>query len=450
VNKKASENSPSDLVSEDLRCVWHPYTQMLTAPPPIPVERAEGVYLYKADGKRILDGISSWWVNIHGHNHPRLNKALAEQASKFSHVMFGGFTHRPAVQLAAELIDRSPSNLARVFFSDNGSTAIEIALKMSFHYWRNRGEPERDLFLALEHAYHGDTFGAMSVGGVKAFHSNYDRLLFEVRRAHTPYCFSCPVGQVRNRCRIECAQQLEQILEEEGTRLAAVILEPMVQGAGGMIVWPPEFLLRVREATRRHSIPLIADEIFTGFGRTGKMFACEHGPIEPDILCLSKALTGGYLPLAATITSDEIYRTFLSPQRDRTFFHGHSYTGNALACAVALESLALFDDENRLRRVGELECLFRERLQRLRGLPEVGDVRGIGALAVVELVPEKKAGYLDERGPRLAESFLARGLLLRPLGNVLYFLPPYVITDEQAHWAFDVIEEVIGGTGTES
>ena len=443
MNKDRSNNSTSELVGEDLRHVWHPYTQMLTAPPPIPVERAEGVYLYTADGSRIMDGISSWWVNIHGHNHPRLNRALEEQASRFSHVMFGGFTHRPAVQLAAELIARTPSNLTRVFYSDNGSTAIEIALKMCFHYWKNRGEVERNLFLALDHAYHGDTFGAMSVGGVEAFHSSYNPLLFEVRRTHSPYCFSCPVGQVRSRCSIECSQRLEEILETEGTRVAGVIIEPMVQGAGGMIVWPREFLLRVREATRHHNIPLIADEIFTGFGRTGRMFACEHGPIEPDILCLSKALTGGYLPLAATITSDEIYRTFLSPDRDRTFFHGHSYTGNALACAVASESLAVFDDEKRLDRVGELEVLFRERLTHIRGLPRVGEVRGLGGLAVVELVPEVKAGYLDKTGPRLAERFLAEGLLLRPLGNVLYFLPPYVITDEEVHWAFDLIERVI-------
>lgn len=412
--------------------IWHPYTQMKNAPPPLSVERAEGVYLHTSDGRKILDGISSWWVNIHGHNHPRLNQALREQADRFAQVIFAGFTHEPAILLANELVQRSPSNLTHVFFSDNGSTSVEVALKMAYQSWKNRGEADRNLFVAFDHAYHGDTFGAMAVGGVDVFHSAYSELFFEVRRAKSPSRLAGNPG----------AEDLEKILEEEGDKVAAVIMEPMVQAAGGMIIWPREFLCRVRELTAHHGIPLIADEVFTGFGRTGKMFACQHGPIEPDIMCLSKAITGGYLPLAATLASEEIYQAFLSDDRRKTLFHGHSFTGNALACAVALESLALLD-ETGLDRVQSLETLFRERLARLESLPVVDEIRVIGGLAVAELHPEKNTGYLDARGPRMAQTFLQRGILLRPLGNVLYFLPPYAITDEQAHRVFDEIEEVL-------
>ena len=418
--------------ARDGQSIWYPYTQMQSAPQPVPVERAEGVYLYTSDGQRILDAISSWWVNIHGHNHPRLNRALKDQADRFAQVIFAGFTHEPAVRLADQLVQRTPSNLTHVFFSDDGSTSVEVALKMAYQSWKNRGESGRDLFVAFEHAYHGDTFGAMAVGGVDVFHSAYSDLFFEVRRASSPSRQAANPG----------AEDLERILEKEGDRVAAVIMEPMVQAAGGMIIWPREFLCRVRELTAHYGIPLIADEVFTGFGRTGKMFACEHGPIEPDIMCLSKAITGGYLPLAATLTSEEIYQAFLSEDRAKTLFHGHSYTGNALACAVALESLALLD-ESGLDRVRSLEKLFRERLARLESLPVVDEVRGIGGLAVAELQAEQPTGYLDARGPRMAQAFLQRGVLLRPLGNVLYFLPPYVITDEEAHGVFDVIEEVL-------
>lgn len=421
---KKTDRPTVDWVKKDQAHVWHPYTQMLTAPPPIPIERAQGVYLHTANGQRILDGISSWWVNIHGHCHPRLNLALHRQVDKLAQVIFAGFTHEPAAKLAAELVRCTPASLTRVFFSDDGSTAVEVALKMAYQYWRHRGEPQRKLFIAFEDAYHGDTFGAMAVGNIEVFHSNFSDLIFQVRRART-------------------VDQAREILEKEGNHIVGVIIEPMVQGAGGMIIWPPESLSELRVATERHGVPLIADEVFTGFGRTGKMFACEHGPIQPDILCLSKALTGGYLPLAATLASETIYSAFLSEDRAETFFHGHSFTGNALSCAVALESLAVFEEEKRLERVLQLEDLFRERLENLEGRPLVKTVRGIGALAVIELEPHRKAGYLDERMPDLTKTFLDRDILLRPLGNTLYFLPPFVITDEEVHRAFDVIEEVL-------
>jgi adenosylmethionine-8-amino-7-oxononanoate aminotransferase len=422
-------------LAAELRHVWHPYTQMQTAPPPVPLERAEGVYLYTPDGRRFLDGISSWWVNIHGHNHPRLNRALADQAKRLAQVIFAGFTHEPAARLAAALVARAPGRLPRVFFSDDGSTAVEVALKMACQHWRNRGQPRRSLFVAFDDAYHGDTFGAMAAGGVAAFHAVFGDLFFAVRRARTP----------SSAARGTESPSLLEILEREGERVAAVILEPILQGAGGMQIQPAAFLREVRDATRHHGIPLIADEVLTGFGRTGRLFACEHGPIEPDLLCLSKALTGGYLPLAATLASDEIYRSFLAADRARALHHGHSFTANALACAVALESLALFEEEDRLARVAGLERLFGERLARLTGHRLVTGVRGIGAVAALEVAPATSGGYLDALGPRLAQAFLDRGLLLRPLGNVVYLLPPYVITDEQAHWAFDIVEEVLDG-----
>jgi adenosylmethionine-8-amino-7-oxononanoate aminotransferase len=428
----------SGWVEADRRHVWHPYTQMQTAAPPLPVVRAEGVYLYTADGRRLLDGISSWWVNIHGHNHPRLNRALAAQAERLAQVIFAGLTHEPAARLAAELAARAPGRLPWVFYTDDGSTAVEAALKMAYQHWRHRGEPGRTLFVAFDDAYHGDTFGAMAAGGVAAFHAAFSDLFFAVRRACTPHSAS----------RGSSSPPLAELLDREGDRVAAVILEPMLQGAGGMLVQPPDFLREVRELTRRHGVPLIADEVLTGFGRTGRLFACEHGPIAPDLLCLSKALTGGYLPLAATLASDEIYRTFLSEDRSRTFFHGHSFTANALACAVALESLALFEEEDRLGRVARLERLFAGRLATLASHPAVAAVRHLGGMAALELAPAAGAsgaagGYLDDLGPRLAGRLLDRGLLLRPLGNVLYLLPPYVIEDAEAAAAFDAIAAVL-------
>jgi len=422
-------------ISADREHVWHPYTQALVAPPPVPIARAEGVYLHTVDGRKILDGISSWWVNIHGHGHPRIARAIAEQASRLSQVIFAGFTHEPAARLAAELSRRSPGRLPRVFFSDDGSTAVEAALKIAWQSWRNRGETRRTTFVALEHAYHGDTFGAMAAGGVPVFHEAFRDLLFETRRVHPPEC-PCGAGEGGG-------ENIEAVLEREGDRVAAVIIEPMLQGAGGMIVWPASFLRRVREATARRGIPLIVDEVLTGFGRTGKLFACEHGPIVPDILCLSKAITGGSLPLAATLVTEEIHASFLSADRGKALLHGHSYTGNALACAAALESLAIIDDEGSLERVGRLERLFAGRLERLRSLPAVQDVRGIGGVAALALAPRSGGGYLDDLGPLLAAEFLARGILLRPLGNVLYFMPPYAITDAEAERVFDAIEEVV-------
>jgi adenosylmethionine-8-amino-7-oxononanoate aminotransferase len=311
----------------------------------------------------------------------------------------------------------------------------------------NRGESSRRLFVTLHHAYHGDTVGAMSVSEASLFTRPFGSMLFPVERAHAPYCYRCPLGLSRATCQIDCLSDIERILTTHAGEVAAVLVEPMLQGAGGMIVWPTEFLSGVRRLCDRVGALMVADEVLTGFGRTGRMFACEHAGVVPDIICLSKALTAGYLPLGATVTTDRIYEAFLSTDRTRTFFHGHSFTANPLACAVGIASLELFEESGALERVRALEGWLRHRLTPLRALPLVGDVRVIGGVGIVELVtdrsPHASGSYLDDIGPRLTQTFLDRGLLLRPLGNVLYFMPPYVITESEAMWALDQIGDVL-------
>jgi adenosylmethionine-8-amino-7-oxononanoate aminotransferase len=439
--------SRGTLVDRDRACLWHPYTQALTAPPPLPVVKGEGVYLYLEDGRRLLDGISSWWVNIHGHSHPRLNDALAAQARQLEHVVFAGCTHRPAVELAERLVAVLPPGLRRVFYSDNGSTAVEVALKLARQYWLNRGEPDRREFVALHHAYHGDTVGAMSASESSVFTRAFASMLFSVHRAHAPYCYRCPVGLERASCAVDCLGDLERLLTEHAGTLAGVIVEPMLQGAGGMIVWPSEFLSGVRRLCDRYGTLMVADEVLTGFGRTGRMFACEHAGVAPDIICLSKALTGGYLPLGATVATEAVYEAFSSSDRTKTFFHGHSFTANPLACAVAIASLDVIQETGSLEQVRRLEQWLRHGLAPLASLPCVGDVRVIGGVGILELVSDKTArsasGYLDAVGPRLTEAFLDRNLLLRPLGNILYFMPPYVITEAETAWTIEQIREVL-------
>jgi adenosylmethionine-8-amino-7-oxononanoate aminotransferase len=401
--------------------------------------RAQGVYLYTEDGRKILDGISSWWVNIHGHSHPKLNEALAAQAGELEQVVFAGCTHRPAVELAERLLELLPRGLARIFYSDNGSTAVEVALKLALQYWRNRGEPRRRTFVTLHHAYHGDTIGAMSASEDSIFTQPFSTLLFPVVRAYAPYCHQCPLSLRRDTCKIDCLGDLETRLRECGDSIAGVLIEPMLQGAGGMIVWPAEYLAGVRSLCDRYGTLMIADEVLTGFGRTGRMFACEHADVRPDLVCLSKGLTAGYLPMGATAATEAIYEAFLSEDRGKTFFHGHSYTANPLACAVGLASLELFREQNTIGRVRRLESQLCHGLEPLR---RYGDVRVLGGVGVIE-IDSTNPGYLDTLGPRLYSAFLERGLLLRPLGNVLYFMPPYVISDDQVNWALQQMEEVL-------
>jgi adenosylmethionine-8-amino-7-oxononanoate aminotransferase len=420
--------------------LWHPFTHEGADPAPLRIRRGEGVFLETEDGRRILDAISSWWVNLHGHSHPAIAAAIAAQAARLEHVIFAGFSHQPAEELASRLGKIAPAPLRHIFFSDDGSTAVEVALKLAVQYWRNCGRQEKKQIVALENAYHGDTLGAMSVSDDSPFTAAFESLRLPILRTHSAYCAHCPVDLTRATCHIECLGKLERLLAECGHEIAAVIVEPLLQGAGGMIVHPEEFLAGVRRLTAAHDVLLIADEVLTGFGRTGRMFACERAGIVPDLMCVAKGLTGGFLPLAATLTTDRVHDAFTGADRARAFFHGHSYTANPIACAAANANLQIFDAEPVFERIAAIERVHATRLPEFATHPGVADVRHIGSVAAIELkVPDP--GYLSSLRPRLYEFFLSRGVLLRPLGNVVYILPPYIITTEQLDFAYDVIRD---------
>lgn len=432
----------ASLVARDRACIWHPFTQMKTAPEPLPIVSGDGAYLITEDGRRVLDGISSWWVNVHGHCNPKVSQALAQQAQRLEHVMFAGCTHPPAVELAERLLAKLPRSLNKVFFSDNGSTAVEVALKMAYQYWTNRGERQRRTFLALKHAYHGDTVGAMSASHDSLFTASYAPLLFHVERVAVPQDYLASLDPANDGSATAALTEFEDLLRSRCDEIAAVIVEPMLQAAGGMLVWKPQMLRMLRELCDRYGLLLIADEVMTGFGRTGKMFACEHGPVEPDLMCLSKGLTAGYLPLSVTAASDAVYEAFLSDDRSKTFFHGHSFTANPLGCAVALAGLDIFENDGVLGRVEDIASKMRGRLRALVGREYTKDARQIGGVGILELETGGK-GYLADIGPRMAALFLERNLLLRPQGGIVYFMPPYVVTDKEIDWVFDQIEEVV-------
>jgi adenosylmethionine-8-amino-7-oxononanoate aminotransferase len=422
--------------------IWHPFTNSALDPAPIEIERAEGVWLYAKDGRKIIDAVSSWWVNIHGHANPRIAAAIAAQARKMEQVILAGFTHEAAEELAARLRKWVTPELTHLFFSDDGSTAVEVALKLAVQHFGNNGRPEKCEIVALEHGYHGDTAGAMSVSDESPFTDPFRTMRYPVHRVHSAYCYRCPVGLKRETCHIECVQQLEELLAMRGERIAAVIVEPLLQAAGGMIVHPLEFLRKVRAVCTRHDVLLVADEVLTGFARTGKMFACDLGGVVPDLMCLSKAISGGFLPMGVTLCSDRVESAFRSENRLHTFYHGHSYTGNALACAAANASLQIFDDEPVFDRIAGIAKIHAERLAEIRRSSAVGDIRQIGTIAALELRTDD-AGYLSAMRPKLYRFFLERGVLLRPLGNVVYVLPPYVIAPDELHRVYDVIVEAV-------
>jgi len=428
-------------MSSPLR-IWHPFTNAALDPAPIEIERAEGVWLHARDGRKIIDAVSSWWVNLHGHANPRIAAAIAEQARKMEHVILAGFTHEPAEELAAGLRKWVAPELTQLFFSDDGSTAVEVALKLAVQSFSNVGRPGKCKIVALEHGYHGDTAGAMSVSDDSPFTEPFRAMRYAVHRVHAAYCYRCPVGLKRESCHIECVGKLKKLLEERGEHIAAVIVEPLLQAAGGMIVHPVEFLKEVRALCTKHDVLLIADEVLTGFGRTGKMFACDLAGVAPDLMCLSKGITGGFLPMGATLCGEHVAAAFRSENRLHTFYHGHSYTGNALACAAATASLQIFNDEPVFDRIAGIARIHGERLAELKKYAVVGDTRQIGTIGAIELGADD-AGYLSAMRPKLYAFFLERGVLLRPLGNVVYVLPPYVISPEELHRVWDVIEEAV-------
>ncbi|MCG9128210.1 adenosylmethionine--8-amino-7-oxononanoate transaminase [Candidatus Poribacteria bacterium] len=424
------------LADWDKSYLWHPFTQMqdwLTEDPVI-IERGEGVYLIDIDGNRYLDGIASMWTNIHGHNHPKLNTALKTQLEKIAHSTLLGYSNIPAIELAKKLVEISPSGLNKVFFSDNGSTAVEVALKIAIQYWQHKGQKERTLFLHFDNAYHGDTVGAMSVGGVPAFHNTFKSLLFETIRVSAPETNSDKKKEDNSKLTTDLwLNSVERTLFENKGTVAGIILEPLIQGAGGMLVSPKGFLKGVEELARQHGTLLIVDEVMTGFGRTGRMWACEHEEVSPDILCTAKGLTAGYLPLAATLTTDDIFNAFLGEYRDlKTFFHGHTFTGNPLACAVALENIAIFERENLIEKIQETIQHLHDRLQKFYNLKHVGDIRSCGLAVGIELMKNPKTCDLypfeEKVGIRVCNAALKRGVILRPLVNTIVLMPPLQIT----------------------
>jgi adenosylmethionine-8-amino-7-oxononanoate aminotransferase len=422
----------------DLKYIWHPCSQMkdYESFPPIVIVRGKGAYLYDIDGKRYLDAVSSWWVNLFGHSNDRISGAIKRQAEELEHVIFANFTHPAAVDLAEGLVGIVPAGLSKVFFADNGSSAVEAALKMSFHYHQQTGQPQKTKFAAVTDAYHGETLGALSMGDLDLYSKIYKPLLLNTLRVRGPDCYRCPYGKDRQTCDTECFEAMETTVAAHADELCAVLIEPLVQCAAGMKIYPPGYLKKLRDLCARHHIHFIADEIAVGFGRTGKMFACEHAGVRPDLLCLSKGITGGYLPLSVVMTTDEIYDAFYADYTElKAFLHSHSYTGNALACAAAVESLNIFRSENVLQRNEVKARMMAQKVEVLfQGHPYLGEYRQLGMIGALELVadPKTKTPFDWKRrvGYNIYKKALERGVLLRPLGNVIYFMPPYVVEEE--------------------
>jgi len=379
-----------ELEDLDRLLIWHPFTQMkdYMGEVPLIVEKGEGSCLVDIYGKKYLDGVSSLWVNLHGHRKKEIDDAIRNQLDRVAHSTLLGISNVPAIELARELVEIAPAGLSKVFYSDNGSTAVEIALKIAFQFWRQKGnEGERHTFLSFINAYHGDTIGSVSLGGIDLLHEIYGSLLFPIHRAPYPYCYRCPLERSAPACGMECLNRVEEILSTHHQQIAAVVIEPMIQGAAGMITSPEGYLKRIRELTKKYGVLLIADEVATGFGRTGKMFACNHESVSPDLLCLAKGITGGYLPMAATLTTEEIFNSFLGEYKEKkTFFHGHSYTGNPLACAAAVANLRMMKEEKVLEKVQGKIHFISEALKKYEKLEHVGDIRQLGMMVGIELV----------------------------------------------------------------
>jgi adenosylmethionine-8-amino-7-oxononanoate aminotransferase len=453
---KAAEPTREELDRWDREIVWHAFTQMSEYEPLI-ISRAQGCTLTDVDGHEYLDATSSVWCNIHGHRHPKLDAAVREQLDKVAHVTLLGSSNPTTIKLARRLVEIVPAGLEHVFFSDDGATAVEVALKMALQYWRQRGDPRpsKTTYLALRNAYHGDTLGSVSVGGVERFHAMFQPLLFEVLRAPAPDMYRLPPGVTRETALDYYLGAAERILAAEHERIAAVIVEPLVQAAAGMVMHPRGYLSGLRALTRRHDVLLIADEVAVGFGRTGTMFACEQEQVTPDLLCLAKGLSGGYLPLAATLATHEIWRAFLGTHAEsKTFFHGHTYGGNPLGAAVALATLDVFEEEQTLENLPPKIERLGEHLRRIALHPHVGDARQCGLIGAIELVRDRATQepypWEEKRGRQVCDRARAQGVLLRPLGNVLVVMPPLSITLEELDQIMLVLEKGIAAVAERS
>ena len=422
----------------DKKYLWHPFTQMKDwlDDDPLVIDRAQGCYLIDTNGQRYLDGVSSLWVNVHGHRHPTIDRAIKNKIDRLSHSTLLGLSNTPAIELAKKLVEITPQGLEKVFYSDNGSTAVEVAIKMAYQYWQNIGQTKKTTIAHLKNSYHGDTLGSVSVGGIDLFHKVYQKLIFKT--------LSLDVSDM---------DRFEQMVKKYHKTVAALVVEPLVQGAAGVIVWPRGVLKRIAQICRQYDIFLIADEVATGFGRTGKMFACEHEDVSPDILCLAKGLTGGYLPLAATLTTKKIFDGFCFDYKDqKTFFHGHTYTGNPLACAAALANLEVFKKEKTLNRLQPKIKYLEKRLQKFYSLKYVGDIRQCGFMVGIELVKDQRTrepfDWKDRMGMRVCQKVREKGVILRPLGNVIVLIPPLVISLKELEKLLDVtfwaIEKITG------
>jgi adenosylmethionine-8-amino-7-oxononanoate aminotransferase len=442
-------HGPRQLEALDRACLWHPFTQMAQYQPLV-IVAGEGNYLIDADGRRYLDGCSSLWCNLHGHRRAELDRAVADQLARIAHTTLLGLSSPPSVELARRLVALAPGDLNHVFFSDDGSTAVEAAIKIALQYHQQKPQPEpgRTLYLSLANAYHGDTVGSVSVGGIDLFHAKYRPLLFQVGHVPTPWCYRCPLGLDRETCHLACADEMDRLVEAQADRLAAFIIEPLVQGAAGIITQPDGYLRRVRAACDRAGCLMIADEVATGFGRTGTMFACEQEAVVPDLLCLAKGITGGYLPLAATVARDHVYAAFLGERADRrTFFHGHTYTGNALAAAAGVASLDIFSADQVIEGLSPKIERLAAALDALRDHPHVGDIRQRGLMVGIELVADRRTKgeypYADAIGDRVCAAVRSRGLILRPLGDVIVLMPPLSIALGEIDFLVRVTGEAI-------
>ena len=441
-----------ELENDDKKYIWHPFTQMrgYLKETPLIIEEGTGCILKDIEGNRYIDGVSSLWTNVHGHRKEKLDLALKEQIDKIAHSTLLGLSNVPAIRLAKKLIDIAPRGLTKVFYSDNGSTANEIALKMAFQYHQQApaGNRNKKKFIRLSNAYHGDTIGSVSIGGIDLFHTMYKDLLFPSYRVEAPYCYRCTFGKSYPSCNLHCVSPLEETLKDHNREIAALVIEPLVQGAGGILIQPPGYLQKVRELCTRYRVFMIADEVAVGFGKTGRMFACEHENVVPDIMALAKGISGGYLPLAATLVTEEIYEGFLGEFEEfKTFFHGHTFTGNPLACAVAVANLDVFEEERTLDTLREKIVHLTEKLKPFNGLSHVGEVRQCGFMVGIELVAERKTKQLyppEKRiGHRVIMEARKRGVIIRPLGDVVVLMPPLSISKDEIDQLCDAVYESI-------